>query len=474
MVLQISQVPPGPIDVLPGWRHHGALHGDDDHLAAIRAAAAAATASALDSPVDRLAEIPRFSSSDVALDVLLLAEATRSSPPAHAPMPAPSSSLIGNNANISRLNATMVPSKLTAMATTNNHGANAQQAMRTGFSFSPKGSAARSKATSLDFPPFSPCVAPKGIKRPRHGLDVDGPNTASMSSKKRRLRGQLTTSRLSQPFSQPATHILNREGLKSGDKRFYKIATSIDEARRRSHLHATSFLRFAMMNRLRKRMGLVGRPPFLARQGSSMEEDEDDYDEDDYDDGQHDNDEDEGVRVVPKPLWQQASVQTVASLRCPQPPGSEMSRHPGPHERALPIMTTKAVTVNAPIVAKHPSCRLSKPAALPRPSSDAAAVKDRTSPRIHPVQSPELRPLCASLYDDLDEDSFAFMHPEDDEGSDNVTDDPEHVYSDFSVIFGGGGSGGGTHAAAPSSSSSEDHSYEEYLDELDGISWVSG
>jgi hypothetical protein len=66
----------------------------------------------------------------------------------------------------------------------------------------------------------------------------------------------------------------------------------------------------------------------------------------------------------------------------------------------------------------------------------------------------------------LDEDSFAFLHPEDD-GFGDVTDDPEHVYSDFSVIFGGGASH--TPAAA-----SDDHSYEEYLDELDGISWVSG
>ena len=66
--------------------------------------------------------------------------------------------------------------------------------------------------------------------------------------------------------------------------------------------------------------------------------------------------------------------------------------------------------------------------------------------------------------DDLDEDSFAFLHADDDAAYD-VTDDPEHVYSDFGVIFGG---------ASSEPKSPDEHSYEEYLDELDGITWVMG
>lgn len=48
-------------------------------------------------------------------------------------------------------------------------------------------------------------------KRARATDDVDGPGTASLSCKKRRLLLRLVTSRLSRPFSFPATHILIRE-----------------------------------------------------------------------------------------------------------------------------------------------------------------------------------------------------------------------------------------------------------------------
>lgn len=66
-----------------------------------------------------------------------------------------------------------------------------------------------------------------------------------------------------------------------------------------------------------------------------------------------------------------------------------------------------------------------------------------------------------SYHEDPEEDSFAFLHVDEDE-------DDGDVYSDFGVIFGGGGGGGGD-----SGQTQDDHSYEEYLDELDGISWVS-
>ncbi|EAQ88741.1 hypothetical protein CHGG_05360 [Chaetomium globosum CBS 148.51] len=60
---------------------------------------------------------------------------------------------------------------------------------------------------------------------------IDGPGTSSTTYKKRRLLRHLITSRLSQPFSLPATHILNREAVTSGDKRFLKL-TAIMSARR--------------------------------------------------------------------------------------------------------------------------------------------------------------------------------------------------------------------------------------------------
>lgn len=104
--------------------------------------------------------------------------------------------------------------------------------------------------------------------------------------------------------------------------------------------------------------------------------------------------------------------------------------------------------------------RLSKPAALPLPPSDVVAARQRTLSRIHPVRSPELRPERAAYYDELDDDGFANLY--EDDGADDASDGPEHVYSDFGAIFGSG--------TPPADG---DPSYEEYLDELDGISWVT-
>lgn len=59
-----------------------------------------------------------------------------------------------------------------------------------------------------------------------------------------------------------------------------------------------------------------------------------------------------------------------------------------------------------------------------------------------------------------EEDSFAFLHPDLDDYAD---DDPENVYSDFGAIF----------CPGSPDATGDDHSYEEYLDELDGISWAT-
>jgi hypothetical protein len=273
--------------------------------------------------------------------------------------------------------------------------------------------------THFDFPGPITHTEPKGWKRIRHGLDVDGPNTASLSCKKRRLRTELITSRLSQPYSLPATHILNREGAKAGDKRFAKIATSFDVARRAAHLHATSFLRFSVMNRLRRRLGL-GHP------GQRVQSEED----------------------------AQESTRSKAPWKSSTPPKVSGARHLRSSREAL-IASSRAMGRASKV-----QTLLSQPAALPLPTSDLVAARKRTSPRIHPVRSPELHPQRSGYYDELDDDNFAYLHCDDAAG---LSEDPEQVYSDFGVIFGNGASAG----------TEEDHSYEEYLDELDGISWVT-
>ncbi|KAF7563646.1 hypothetical protein G7046_g451 [Stylonectria norvegica] len=295
--------------------------------------------------------------------------------------------------------------------------------------------------------PLNICARPRftlwhGVKRCRNASDVDGFNTAGLCCKKRRLRADLITSRLSQPYSQPATHILNREGQETGDKRFLKMATTVDMARRIAHLHATSFLRFSIINRVRKRLGL-GLPSPLVRA-------------------------DEAEVVVAAANTSTKMPSKSPSLQASSAGNSlRSSVVAGGAEGVLATPTSPdrgqpSSPKPAQVHTKSHACRLSKPAALPLLAADVAATKTRTSPRIYPVQSPELRPSPAPL-DDLEEDSFAFLHPNDDDWDDGG-DDPEGVYSDFSVIFGQG---------TPGPEPQDERTYEEYLDELDGLCWVT-
>jgi hypothetical protein len=308
-------------------------------------------------------------------------------------------------------------------------------------SSSPKSSFQFDKATrgkcSFDLPHRSHSP-PRGVKRRRRAQDVDGPNTAGLCCKKRRLRADLITSRLSQPFSQPATHILNREGAESGDKRFLKMATSVDTLRRIAHLHATSILRFSVMNRIRKRFGIARPGPQQQRMSPGQ---------------QSAAAQPREVDATAQAPWKPQSLQVASGATYWRPSGvggySPSSPSPGYQGDRSPPPLSKA---------SPPVPRVSKPIALPMPASDLAATQERTSSRIHSVASPELRPDRAAIEEE--EDSFAFLHPDFDDYAD---DDPEHVYSDFGAIFRPG---------SPDASG-DDHSYEEYLDELDGISWAT-
>lgn len=283
--------------------------------------------------------------------------------------------------------------------------------------------------------------SPRGIKRRRQVQDVDGPNTAELCCKKRRLRADLITSRLSQPFSQPATHILNREGAETGDKRFLKMATSVDAVRRIAHLHATSFLRFSVMNRIRKRLGVMRlgiqqqQRPHLCSEPRGTQARE--------------------VEATTQAPWKPQSLQVASGASYWRPSGVGGGSNASPSD-SPGLLSERPQSPKSPL---PPVPRVSKPIALPMPASDLAATKERTAPRIHSVASPELRPDMGSMEEE--EDSFAFLHPDFDDYGD---EDPEHVYSDFGAIFRSG---------SPDSPAAEDHSYEEYLDELDGISWAT-
>lgn len=275
----------------------------------------------------------------------------------------------------------------------------------------------------------------RGVKRCRLGSDVEGPNTATVGRKKRRLRTRLITSRLSQPFSQPATHILNREGRQVGDRRFVKMAVMLDASRRAAYLQATAYLRYSIMNRLRNRLGIV------RYQGSGKESE--------------DSTVRQSIDTFTRAPWQSQDVKST-----PEAEPTHFFETSKDADAASQESRQDSEVQSAETLAKAPACRLSKPIALPLPSADADATNNRTSARIDST-SPEPRTPLAWMYDDSEEDSFAFLHLDEE----HLDDDDSDVYCDFDAIF-------AVKATSPDPQSpSEEHTYEEYMDELDGISW---
>ncbi|KAL7802079.1 hypothetical protein V8C44DRAFT_310948 [Trichoderma aethiopicum] len=294
-----------------------------------------------------------------------------------------------------------------------------------------------------------PCSPRRGVKRCRLGSDVEGPNTASVCRKKRRLRTRLITSPLSQPFSQPATHILHREGRPVGDRRFVKMAAMLDASRRAAHLRATAYLRYSIVNRMRKRMGPL--PPRCCNYQADAGQGED---------GSRSSTVRQGSDTFGRAPWQ---AQAVKSGYEAGPAFSETRGGASP---------AAASHEPAESLAKAPACRLSKPIALPLPSADADATDDRPSARIDSTtsSSPEPRPPLAWMYDDAEEDSFAHLHADEEHlDDDDDDDDGGDVYCNFDAIF-------AVRATSPDPQAApkDDHTYEEYMDELDGISWRVG
>lgn len=358
-------------------------------------------------------------------------------------------------------------------------------------------------------------------KRTRPIHDVDGPHTEFLSCKKRRLRRDLITSRLSRPYSMPATHIIHREASASGDKRFMKLAavarskklnavvvpTPEDYGTRMPtnpntgcrpqrgpvvplnqtgshHMQASSEIvrRAAILNRIRlrvrdERRGSVGLSG-VAEAPSVVVSNE------------------QGMVVSnrsqvgnDRPLMMNAC--------CPQGPVA-MSRNWD--------STTAGPAAEAHEQNHNPNNTNTSDTLPPNPSSTASAADvlhlGRLSPRLKPLRSPELRPFSASSSrgaqitrpmdeDQLDDDSLSFpgssvlFAADDDEagGSSLDGDEDDDIYADFSIIFGGGGGptgnedsggdggggdgGGGVHHVPVGT----EH-FEDYMDDLDGIPWA--
>ncbi|KAK2605745.1 hypothetical protein N8I77_008560 [Diaporthe amygdali] len=354
--------------------------------------------------------------------------------------------------------------------------------------------------TPPERPPDLTRTAPK---RRRALHDVDGPFTGSLGCKKRRLRRDLITSRLSRPYSSPATHILNREAA-AGAKRFLKMAAAaaakklttvvvptpptgdwnsgravaaaqvatVVPANSIHHLAPAEMVRrAAIMNRFRIRVCDEARErgdrtdlemtagAALLRAGP----------------GSH------GVGFV-------TTSKAMTAPRPPDPPAQEQSsRHIGaashwataaPPSRAAHLTaTTSAAESSSAVHPARPAVRWSPPSNLSKHARPCDA--GRVSPRLRPLRSPELTAQRSHAdFGGLDEDELSF--PATDYSDDFLENESDEVYTDFGAIFGGGRCGDGadgseTIGEGKGPANEDGHAgsehFEDYMDDLDGIPW---
>jgi hypothetical protein len=274
-------------------------------------------------------------------------------------------------------------------------------------------------------------------KRARPLADVDGENTAPLSCKKRRLRLQLITSRLSQPFSVPASHILNRGTAVSGERRFSKLPTNIESSKRLSSVQSTLLRRAAVLNRVRLRVCHEA-----TERGNTAVA---------------------GVAANAALLYHSLHHFTGARFIVSHGrlEGGQVSSH---------TTQTPVVKLRHTVGSSEPHVTRQRPSQSPpgTPKLRASDPRKMKTPPRTPPQTPWLKPLASPedvvqmASKDVDDDEEAAFPTSEHESRYEASDDPDEVYSDFSLIFGGPGD---------STEDEDEHSYDEYLEELDGIPW---
>ncbi|KAI2615237.1 hypothetical protein GGR54DRAFT_303606 [Hypoxylon sp. NC1633] len=280
-------------------------------------------------------------------------------------------------------------------------------------------------------------------KRRRALHDVDGPGTGSLACKKRRLRLDLVTSRLSQPYSWPATHILNRESDDDSPmlSRFLKF-TAIGLLKKAGH--QTALVRkAAILNRVRigvrQAAMLRGHTIIagIAARGNSLSH---------------------GLQLVTTPHSSTGALfPGLAPRPYPMPPAWR------PHTTAF---HSSSPTLNP----------LDRCDSISNVTNMGNAILNPTTGTTRQPPMPRLDPPVRSsnLSSHVDEeDEIAFPSPDlETRYADLSDDDMDDVYADFGVLFGSGARSpeGGS---ARSEATGSEHFYEEYLDELDGIPWMA-
>lgn len=340
-------------------------------------------------------------------------------------------------------------------------------------------------------------------RRPTH--DVDGPHTELLGCKKRRLRRDLITSRLSRPYSMPATHIIHRETSAAGDQRFMKLAAVARSKKLNAVVvptpeddYETRILSGANAGYRRQRQAqgpvvplnqtgnhhmqvsseIVRRAAILNRIRLKVR-----------------NERSWGSLTAAEAVGRPCTV--VASDRSSLFGGTDirwkvMNATGGSEEEASTAGSSsngRATTVTTTATAAEETGS----------NSTAANVLPlgHLSARLQPLRSPELRAARGQQItkvmdeDELDDDSLSFLGnsvllfaDEDEEAAADSCLGEVDVYADFSIIFGDGSGGENDSGVAdnPGNSNSNNHSgvssvvacvgtehYEDYMDDLDGI-----
>ncbi|KAI0103798.1 hypothetical protein GGR51DRAFT_241513 [Nemania sp. FL0031] len=346
-------------------------------------------------------------------------------------------------------------------------------------------------------------LRPQNAKRIRTQDDVDGPGTAELAVKKRRLLLHLVTSRLSRPFSLPATHILIRE---SSDNmpvlhRIQQLAATTLGARRAGHQSAL-VRKAAILNRVRigVRQAAVSRGHTImaeiAARGSALNHglllvttpaagnmgamfpvvgkavDSG---------GATPRGSSPGSVFLP-PVWRPHTTSFHPPI-APENHQQHTNHHSQNYNYSYGVNTVSDVDTRHTSISPVPQTCTSAAAqhymarANPhRHKEPHVAEPARSAPRQHgpppvPHPHPHPHPHTPAEFSD-EEDNTAFPAASfRDRYADLSDDDMDDVYADFGVLFGSGARS--PEARTGPAGPVEEQFYEEYLDELDGIPWIA-
>jgi hypothetical protein len=329
-----------------------------------------------------------------------------------------------------------------------------------------------------------------------------------MSCKKRRLLLRLVTSRLSRPFSLPATHILIREGSDNSMPVLHRIQQLASLGARRVGHQSSLMRKAAILNRIRigVRQAAVSRGHVimadLAARGNALSH---------------------GLQLVTTPSSGSMGTRFPAAAT-----GVEMNNananvnmtpttaHENIAELALmpPAWRPHTKSFHPPIANHHDHDSVGTAAdgsetryanqglalhdnygaahagtlratnvdnrrkdTLPEPPARVLSSAPRYTPPIPDIPPRSLSHtladvnVCVNISVNEEEDTTAFpaasFH---DRYADLSDDDMDDVYADFGVLF---GPGARSPEARVVGSPVEEQFFEEYLDELDGIPWVA-